>query len=677
MTVNADGASGPWVSGKRASGISESRVRALLANVADMVTISDRDGRITYASPATEKVSGYTPEEFMTRDPFGEIHPEDRPRCEEAMTRLASSPGLSLELEHRVRRKDGTWGWVEGTFTSLFDDPDVGGLLATVRDITDRKNAEEALRASEARQTFLLELGDRVRGLTDAAEIAAATAESLGRHLGVARCLYGEVDPTDQHFRVERDWTVGTLESMAGRVRFDDLGDLLEVYRSGRTLVSYDSGEDLRTTGDEEAYAGIGVVRSSIGVPLVKGGRFAAAFGVHHTEPRRWTKAEVKLVEETADRTWDAVERARAEAALRESEQRRHFALDSAQMGTFLWHVDEDRGEPDAQMLALFGLSEGGSLTLARALTTLIHPDDRTGYAEAVARATDPAGDGRLRTEIRVVHPDGSDRWLAITAQTVFETGPRRAVRMSGVATDITERRRTEAESERLRTREAAMWAEVAERERISRELHDRVAHSMGVVYQSLQLHKALVENAPERARQKLALAEETARNALDQTRNLALELRHSVAEETEEGIAEALRSLLDTSAPDGVITDLSFSGDESLVPPDVGAQVYLVMREAIRNALKHAGCEAVEVRLGIQPGELVGTVADDGVGFDRATVPDGQQEGIGLRSMRERAEMVGGRLNLASRPGDGTTVEIRLPLTAGDPSADGGAPAG
>jgi signal transduction histidine kinase len=100
-------------------------------------------------------------------------------------------------------------------------------------------------------------------------------------------------------------------------------------------------------------------------------------------------------------------------------------------------------------------------------------------------------------------------------------------------------------------------------------------------------------------------------------------------------------------------------------------------MREAIRNALKHSGCEAVEVRLGIQPGELVGTVADDGDGFDRATVPDGQQEGIGLRSMRERAEMVGGRLNLASRPGDGTTVEIRLPLTAGDPSADGGAPAG
>ena len=107
----------------------------------------------------------------MAQNPFDTIHPEDRARCEEAIASLAQTPGLSLELEHRIRRKDGTWGWVEGTFTSLFDDPDVGGLLATLRDITERKRAEEVLRASEARQTFLVGLGDHVRGLTNAAEI--------------------------------------------------------------------------------------------------------------------------------------------------------------------------------------------------------------------------------------------------------------------------------------------------------------------------------------------------------------------------------------------------------------------------------------------------------------------------------------------------------------------------
>ena len=211
------------------------------------------------------------------------------------------------------------------------------------------------------------------------------------------------------------------------------------------------------------------------------------------------------------------------------------------------------------------------------------------------------------------------------------------------------------------------MRAETAEWRRISRELHDRVVHSMGVAHQSLQLHRALAESASERAREWLTVAEETTKSALDQTRNLATELRRSVVEKTENGVAAALRILLETSVPDGVDAELSFSGDESLVPRDAGVQFYLVMREAIKNALKHSGCQGVQASLEVHPGELVGTVTDNGDGFDSETASgDGHRAGIGLRSMRERAEMVGGELNLTSIPGDGATLEIRVPLAAG-----------
>jgi len=379
--VTANGESWREVSGGSVPGIPQGRFRALLANVADMVTISDRNGRIIYASPATEQVSGYTPDEFMAQNPFDTIHPEDRARCEEAFSSLAQTPGLSLDLEHRIRRKDGTWGWVEGTFTSLFDDPDVGGLMATVRDSTERKQAEEVLRASEARQTFLVELGDQVRGLSDPSAIAATTAEALGRHLGVARCLYGEVDPTDEYFCVERAWTDGTLESIAGKVQLDNFGDLLEVYRAGRTLVVDDTGVDAHTTGDEEAYAGIGTVRSTIGVPLIKRGRFVAAFGVHHTEPRAWTDAEVALVEDVAERTWATVERARAEEALRDSRaelerQTRKFDATLSTIKDCVFSLDRDGHVLYANraLLDLWELTPGEEF--GKDLAELIPPPD-------------------------------------------------------------------------------------------------------------------------------------------------------------------------------------------------------------------------------------------------------------------------------------------------------------
>src|SRR5688500_20318722 len=107
--------------------------RNLLAHLPEMVTISDREGRIVYANPATERVSGYTPEEFLARDPFERMHPEDRPRCEEAVEELANTPGLSLRLERRVGHKGGTWHWVAGPFARLCDHRDERGVLATVR----------------------------------------------------------------------------------------------------------------------------------------------------------------------------------------------------------------------------------------------------------------------------------------------------------------------------------------------------------------------------------------------------------------------------------------------------------------------------------------------------------------------------------------------------------------
>ena len=133
-----------------------------------------------------------------------------------------------------------------------------------------------------------------------------------------------------------------------------------------------------------------------------------------------------------------------AEAAARTGEARLHVALEVAALGTFVWHVAEDRTEEDELARAHFGLPPGGTISLAEALATTFHPNDAKRYAAAVERAVDPAGAGTLHEEVRIRHADGRERWVAISAVTAFEGTPRVADRMTGVLSDITDRKLVE-----------------------------------------------------------------------------------------------------------------------------------------------------------------------------------------------------------------------------------------
>lgn len=108
----------------------------------------------------------------------------------------------------------------------------------------------------------------------------------------------------------------------------------------------------------------------------------------------------------------------------------------------------------------------------------------------------------------------------------------------------------------------------------------------------------------------------------------------------------------------------MQYSGDESAVPKPIDLQVYLATREAVWNAVRHSGCLRVGVTLEVRDGEVRGVVEDDGMGFDPEAVGKAAPSwGVGLRSMRERPEMLGGSFRVESEPGAGTRVEIRVPM--------------
>lgn len=199
---------------------------------------------------------------------------------------------------------------------------------------------------------------------------------------------------------------------------------------------------------------------------------------------------------------------------------------------------------------------------------------------------------------------------------------------------------------------------QVAERRRFSRELHDRVAHSVAVVNQHLELYQALRKPNPEEAERKLERAGELTREAMTVARDISVAMRGTNAGESME---VALENLLKFTVGEGIEYEVSNDGEDKELPEPVRDQMYLILREGIRNAVSHSGGRRIEVKLGLTDGVAVGVINDYGRGFDPKEAYDG--DGVGLKSMRERAELLGGRLEIFSNPRSGTRVEVTIPL--------------
>ena len=286
---------------------SEERFRLLAKEVVEGIALNE-NGRIFDVNRSLAEMFGYEPQEVMGMDATELVAPGSR---EEVARRIAT--GNTEAYEVFGLKKDGTIFPIEVRPRRI---PYFGRQVrvTSIIDLTERRRAEEQSR-------FLADLGQALQLLTDPQEIMETTSRLLAEHLAADGCGYVESEEDGDHLRTAGDYARSGKPGLAGRFAVSAFGaDAARVLQENRTLVVEDVEADERVSAaDLEAYRRI---RALVCVPLQKDGRFVAGMVLYQRTPRRWSREEVELTTRVAARCWESVERARAEEALRESEER-------------------------------------------------------------------------------------------------------------------------------------------------------------------------------------------------------------------------------------------------------------------------------------------------------------------------------------------------------------------
>lgn len=282
------------------------------------------DYRFIEANPAFERQTGLV-------DPVGRTALELVPTLERSWVETYGRVAMTGESQRFEQASKPMGRWFD-VYAFRAGTPADGRVAILFSDVTQRKQTDAALRASERRFRFLSDIGEMTREQTDPEQVMAIVARELGRHLHVSRCAYADVEEDADRFTIRHDYADGCA-STVGDYRLALFGARVAAgLREGQTLVISDVDAELEPADGGDTFNAI-AIKAVICCPLVKRGRLTALMAVHQTEPRSWTPEEVGLVEAVVERSWAYVERARAtrdREALLQSEQQARAAAERA-----------------------------------------------------------------------------------------------------------------------------------------------------------------------------------------------------------------------------------------------------------------------------------------------------------------------------------------------------------
>jgi PAS domain S-box-containing protein len=402
------------------------------------------NGLIGYRSPEYLRLHGLTT--ASTNETYEEwlqgVHPDDRDSAQRTLDAALAGKRSTYDCIYRIiRPNDGEERWIHATADIERNAMgDAVRLIGAHIDITERKWAEALERAVEAQQAFLLQLSDELRNVSDPNDMKEVAARVLGQHLKLSCVGYAELGPDGDTIFISGEYRDGRMPANKGWYRMSDFGiGFGHNLHAGEKIFSEDVRADPRGPAGGSAMSQVFQVRAGAALPLIKGGRLVAYLYALHYEPHSWAESELQLMREVAERTWSAVERARAEAALRESEEK--FRILSDMAPALIWFDDPEGNCLTFNQGYLDFTGKPSDEVTGTGWHLILHEDDADAYLTAFQTAINERRP--FHHLVRAKRYDGQWRWLESYAKPLFATDGT-FLGYVGISPDITDRVRAE-----------------------------------------------------------------------------------------------------------------------------------------------------------------------------------------------------------------------------------------
>jgi len=297
-------------------------------------------------------------------------------------------------------------------------------------------------------------------------------------------------------------------------------------------------------------------------------------------------------------------------------------------------------------------------------LEDMIVPEDRAAWVEHNCRVQEEVKSEEI--QFRIQKPDGNIRWIEHACQPVFDNqGNNQGVRASN--RDITIRKQSE-ESLKVSRKKAGLLAgrllnaQEVERARVARELHDDITQRLAVM--NIEVDKLEMQNRslPESLKEKLRQLGNNLGDLSSDIHMISRQLHPAILYDL--GLVKAIETECNNfTQMSGISPTLDLDDDIKNVPKEIALCIYRILQSGLRNISKHAKASNIQVRLYKKNDTICFFLKDNGIGFDPASAKE--SGGIGLASMEERARLINGALSIESKPGEGTSIELKVAVTS------------